>query len=176
MIVARLKDKATNNVLVVRLDNDYKADCVKDLERLDNFLDKVSLDVAVSLVNKSGLKANMNDVHDAIVGETFGRKGLRTSLLQSSKGENQDKIVEDHIEYHPTMQGLLRDKNTGKIYINGKIESGKLDEEFRPKGMVTRVKDLIKSKLGLECGKWVRVCCDETKYEIEIDGLNGLKW
>ena len=146
MIVARLTSKKNaNEVLVVRLDNDYKSDCVADLKRLDTFLEKVSLDVAVKLVNKEGIKASSTDVNDAIFGESFGRKGLRVSLMQSSLGENKDKIAEDHIEYLE-LHGLLRDKNTGKIYINGKLESGRMDLGFTPKGIVNRVKDLMKNQ------------------------------
>jgi hypothetical protein len=171
MIVARLTSKKNaNEVLVVRLDNDYKSDCVADLKRLDTFLEKVSLDVAVKLVNKEGIKASSTDVNDAIFGESFGRKGLRVSLMQSSLGENKDKIAEDHIEYLE-LHGLLRDKNTGKIYINGKLESGRMDLGFTPKGIVNRVKDLMKSKLGLECSKWVRVCTDDYVVEILENGL-----
>lgn len=167
MLVARLTNKSdANKVLVVRLDNNYKADCVSDLARLDAFLSKVNLDVATSLVKKEGIKASASDVNDAIFGETFGRKGLRVSLMQSSLGENKDKIAEDHMEVHPSVHGLLRDKNTGKMYVNGKLVSGQIEMTFTPKGVVSRVKDLIKSKLGLECGKWVRVCCDD--YEVEI--------
>jgi hypothetical protein len=165
MLVARLTAKSSK-VVEIRLDNDYKSDCVNDLARLDTFLDKVSLDVAVTLVKKEGIKATASDVNDAIFGETFGRKGLRVSLMQSSLGENKDKIAEEQMEVHPNVHGLLRDKNTGKMYINGKLMSGQIEMGFIPKGVVSRVKDLIKSKLGLECGKWVRVCCDD--YELEI--------
>jgi hypothetical protein len=168
MLVARLTNKSdANKVLVIRLDNDYKSDCVSDLARLDSFLNKVNLDVATSLVKKEGIKASASDVNDAIFGETFGRKGLRVSLMQSANGVNKDKIAEDHMEVHPSVHGLLRDKNTGKMYVNGKVISGyPMEKTFTPKGVVSRVKDLIKSKLGLECGKWVRVCCDD--YEVEI--------
>lgn len=171
MLVARLTKKSdANKVLVIRLDNDYKSDCVNDISRLDSFLDRVSLDIAVALVNKD-IKASSDDVNDAIFGETFGRKGLRVSLMQSANGENKDKIAEDHMEAHPNVHGLLRDKNTGKVYVNGKLMSGDLEKVFIPKGVVNRVKDLMKSKLGLECGKWVRVCCDEYEMVIEKDGI-----
>lgn len=171
MLVAKLTNKSdASNVVVIRLDNDYKSDCVNDLARLDTFLDKVSLDVAVALVNKE-IKASADDVNDAIFGESFGRKGLRVSLMQSANGVNKDKIAEDHMDLHPNVHGLLRDKNTGKVYVNGKLMSGNLEKVFIPKGVVNRVKDLMKSKLGLECGKWVRVCCDGYDLEIEKDGL-----
>jgi len=169
MLVARL---TKNSVCVeIRLDNDYKTDCASDLARLDTFLDKVSLDVAVALVNKE-IKATASDVNDAIFGEMVGRKGLRVSLYQSSLGVNKDKIAEDHMEAHPSVgNGVLRDKNTGKMYINGKLMSGSLEKVFTPKGVVNRVKDLIKSKLGLECGKWVRVDCTGYDVVIEKDGV-----
>ena len=94
------------------------------------------------------------------------------SLYQSSLGVNKDKIAEDHMEAHPSVgNGVLRDKNTGKMYINGKLMSGSLEKVFTPKGVVNRVKDLIKSKLGLECGKWVRVDCTGYDVVIEKDGV-----
>jgi len=170
MLVARLIAKHKSD-LVVRLDNDYKADCVLDLGRLDAFLSKVNLDVAVSLVKKEGIKASATDVNDAIFGEVVGRKGLRVSLMQSSLGVNRDKIAEGHIEAHPSVHGILKDTVTGKMYVNGKLMSGSLEKEFTPKGVVTRVKDLIKSKLGLECGKWVRIDCSEYDVVIEKDGV-----
>jgi hypothetical protein len=170
MLVARLTAKGKSD-LVVRLDNDYKADCVSDLAKLDGFLSRVNLDIAVALVKKEGIKASATDVSDAIFGEVFGRKGLRVSLHQSSLGVNKDKIVEEHIEAHPSIHGLLRDKNTGKVYVNGKLMSGVVDEVFTPKSVVGRVKDLIKSKLDLECGKWIRVCCDDYEVVIEKDGM-----
>ncbi len=170
MIVARLTNKVdVRDVIEVRLDNDYKADCLVDLDRLDKFLDRVSLDVATSLVNKEGIKASADDVNDAIFGEVFGRKGLRTSLIQSSRGENKDRVVDEDIEENVNgVIGLLKSRGTGKMYVNGKLISGKVDKKgFVARGVVVRVKDLVKEKLGLECGKWVRLEVGD-KYDFEI--------
>lgn len=169
MIVAILTNKTDiRNQIILRLDNNYAQDCATDLNKIDAFLSKVTLDVATTLVKKDIAQATAQDVNDAIFGEVFGRKGLRTSMVQSSQGINKDKIAEDHLETIDNIRGLLRDKNTGKIYINGKLLQGSLKQDFVPKSIVTRIKDLMKSRLNLECGKWVRVGVDSNTYDLEI--------
>ncbi len=169
MIVAILTNKTDiRNQIIIRLDNNYAQDCVADLSRIDAFLNKVSLDVATTLVKKDIAQATSQDVNDAIFGEVFGRKGLRTGLLQSSQGLNRDKIAEDHLETVDSINGLLRDKNTGKLFVNGKLLQGSLKQDFVPKSIVTRIKDLMKLRLNLECSKWVRVGVDSNTYDLEI--------
>jgi len=169
MIVAILTNKTDiRNQIIIRLDNNYAQDCATDLNRIDSFLSKVTLDVATTLVKKDIAQATAQDVNDAIFGEVFGRKGLRTSMVQSSQGINKDKIAEDHLETIENIRGLLRDKNTNKIYINGKLLQGSLKQDFVPKTIVTRIKDLMKSRLNLECSKWVRVGIDSNIYDLEI--------
>jgi len=51
--------------------------------------------------------------------------------------------------------------------VNGKLMSGEVGGGFVARGVVARVKDLFRAKLGLECGKWVRLEVGD-KYDFEI--------
>lgn len=162
-MIATLNYTQKNNTVVtynLQLENDYKSDCVSDLAKLDAFLNNNSADQIVALIKKEIPKASFQDVQDAIFGESYGRKGIKTSLTQSAIGENKDGIQHPSLQrLNPQIKGLYVDTANSELVVNGKVISvwGNVYTEFTPKSITTRIKDLIKLRLGLECGKWVRL-------------------
>ncbi len=156
------KININNQEIVIQLDNNYKEDCVQDLNKLDSFIQRTNLDTVTKLVQQNIRTASKQDIQDAMFGTVFGRKGLKTSLTQSAQGNNPDKTPNPDLQkLSPSLPGVYLNTKTNKYYISGKLVSGNRSfEGFIPKGIVVRIKDLFKEKLNLECGKWVNIETD----------------
>lgn len=152
-----------NGTFTINPNITYRETLEANFAKLNAWLEANSLDSATDLIRKEGLNVSTAEVDAAIFGKG-GQVcvGLHTSLSDSLSPTGNPR--KKPITLHETeMQGVYRD-DKGNTHVKGLVVSKNITNATLTT-TPTKIKDLIKSKLGF--GEWVSIKVKE------IEVLNG---
>lgn len=169
--------KVNGDIVSVTLNTVRYSDLVaSDLDILLNAFNNDFQDVVVEAQINFG--ATEQDVKDAFMGDgsVRGRKGLITSLNQTSQGSNVDSHTNPNLINHDTLPNVKVDSTNGQAYAYGIVvdqvvlqeNTTKTPKKETKNGIVVQLKSYLEYRYNLQACKFRSYKIDDVNQVVSL--------